>query len=79
VPGRATAGRRRRWGGTGSGWRPSTYPKEHWAHLRTTKVVKSPLAMLRLRTDAAKRFKRVDRITAVIWKMLMICEQRCRR
>jgi hypothetical protein len=35
--------------------------------------------MLRLRTDAAKRFKRVDRITAVIWKMLMICEQRCRR
>lgn len=42
------------------------YPKEHGVHLRTTNVVESPLAMLRLRTDAAKRFKRVDRATAVI-------------
>jgi hypothetical protein len=41
--------------------------------------VESPLAALRLRTDAAKRFKRVDRATAVIWKMLMIAEQRFRR
>jgi transposase-like protein len=55
------------------------YPKEHWVHLRTTNVVESPLAMLRLRTDAAKRFKRVDRATAVIWKMLMIAEKRFRR
>lgn len=55
------------------------FPKEHWIHLRTTNVVESPLAALRLRTDAAKRFKRVDRATAVIWKMLMIAEQRFRR
>ena len=41
--------------------------------------MESPLAALRLRTDAAKRFKRVDRATAVIWKMLMIAEQRFRR
>ena len=32
----------------------------------------------RLRTDAAKRYKRVDRATAVIWKMLMIAEKRFR-
>ena len=47
-------------------------------HLRTTNPVESPFAALRLRTDAAKRYKRVDR-AAVIWKMLMVAEQRFRR
>ncbi len=55
------------------------FPKEHWQHLRTTNPVESPFATLRLRTDAAKRYKRVDRATAVIWKMLMVAEQRFRR
>lgn len=55
------------------------FPKEHWKHLRTTNVVESPFAALRLRTDAAKRFRRVDNATAVIWKMLMLAEQRFRR
>ena len=36
------------------------FPKEHWQHLRTTNVVELPSAALRLRTDAAKRYKRVD-------------------
>ena len=54
-------------------------PKEHWGHLRTTNPVESPFAALRLRTDAAKRYKRVDRAIAVIWKMLMVAEQRFRR
>ena len=35
------------------------YPQAHWRHLRTTNVVESPFAALRLRTDAAKRFKKV--------------------
>jgi len=48
------------------------YPREHWVHIRTVNVVESPFAALRLRTDAAKRFKRSDRATAVIWKMLMV-------
>jgi len=52
------------------------FPREHWQHLRTTNPVESPFAALRLRTDAAKRYKRVDRATAVIWKMLMIAEKR---
>ena len=51
------------------------FPKEHWQHLRTTNPVESPFAALRLRTDAAKRYKRVDRAIAVIWKMLMVAEQ----
>jgi transposase-like protein len=55
------------------------FPKEHWKHLRTTNVVESPFAALRLRTDAAKRFKKVENATAVIWKMLMLAEQRFRR
>ena len=55
------------------------YPKEHWRHLRTTNPEESPFSALRLRTDAAKRYKRVDRAIAVIWKMLMVAEKRFRR
>jgi len=55
------------------------FPKEHWKHIRTTNVVESPFAALRLRTDAAKRYKKVENATAVIWKMLLIAEQRFRK
>jgi len=55
------------------------FPQEHWQHLRTTNPVESPFATLRLRTDAAKRYKRVDRATAVIWKLLVVAEKRFRR
>ena len=49
-------------------------PKEHWRGIRTTNVVESPFQVVRLRTSAARRFKRVDNATAVIWKLLMIAE-----
>jgi len=55
------------------------FPKEHWKHLRTTNVVESPFAALRLRTDAAKRFKKVENATAVIFKMLLLAQGRFRR
>ena len=55
------------------------FPREHWTHLRTTNPLESPFAALRLRTDAAKRFKKVENATAVIWKMLVIAESRFRR
>jgi transposase-like protein len=55
------------------------FPQEHWRHLRTTNVVESPFAGLRLRTNAAKRFKKVENATAVIWKMLLLAEQRFHR
>jgi transposase-like protein len=52
------------------------FPKPHWRHLRTSNPVESPFAALRLRTNAAKRFKKVENATAVIWKMLLIAEKR---
>lgn len=55
------------------------FPKDHWRHLRTTKVVESPFAAVRLRTSAAKRFKKVERATAIIWRLLLIAEQRFRK
>jgi hypothetical protein len=55
------------------------FPREHWRHLRTTNVVESPFAAVRLRTTAAKRFKKVDSATAIIWKMLQIAETTFRR
>jgi len=38
----------------------------------------SAFAALRLRTDAATRFKRVDNATAVLWTMLLVAQQRFR-
>ena len=57
----------------------SQFPREHWRHLRTTNVVASPFATVRLRTPAAKRFKRVDSATASIWKLLQLADTTCRR
>ena len=48
-----------------------SFPKPHGQHLRTSNVVESPFAALRLRTDAAKRFKKVESATAVIFKLLL--------
>ena len=55
------------------------FPKEHWPHLRTSNVVESPFAAIRLRTDAAKRYKRVSNATAMIWKLLRVAEKSFRR
>jgi putative transposase len=51
------------------------FPAEHWQHLRTTNVVESPFATVRLRTTAAKRYKKVANATAVIWKTLLLAER----
>ena len=55
------------------------FPREHWPHLRTTNVVESPFATVRLRTTAAKRFKKVENATALIWKILQVAESTFRR
>jgi len=55
------------------------FPEEHWKHLRTTNVVESPFAAIRLRTNAAKRFKKATCATALIWKTLMLAEKRFRK
>jgi transposase-like protein len=55
------------------------FPREHWKHLRTSNPIESPFAAVRLRTAAAKRFKKVENATAVIWKILLIAEKTFRR
>jgi len=55
------------------------FPEPHWRHLRTTNVVESPFAAVRLRTAAAKRFKQVANATALIWRLLMVAERRFRK
>lgn len=51
------------------------FPKEHWVHLRTSNIVESPFDAVRLRTNAARRYKRVDNATAMIWKLLRVAEK----
>ena len=55
------------------------FPKAHWKHLRTSNPIESPFAAVRLRTAAAKRYKKVENATAVIWKTLLIAERTFRR
>lgn len=55
------------------------FPEAHWRHLRTTNVVESPFAAVRLRTSAAKRFKKVANATALIWRLLVVAERRFRK
>ena len=54
------------------------FPEAHWKHLRTTNPVESPFASVRLRTNAGKRYKRVQGATALIWRVLRVAEQRFR-
>jgi putative transposase len=55
------------------------FPKEHWKHLRTTNPVESPFAVVRLRTAAGKRYKKVANATALIWRVLLVAEKTFRR
>ncbi len=55
------------------------FPEQHWQHLRTTNPVESPFAAVRLRTNAGKRYKRVQGATALIWRLLMVAEKRFRK
>lgn len=55
------------------------FPQEHWKHLRTTNVIESPFAAVRLRTNAGKRYRKVENACALIWKLLMVAEKTFRR
>jgi transposase-like protein len=55
------------------------FPREHWKHLRTTNPVESPFAAVRLRTNAAKCYKKVVNATALIWRLLLVAEKSFRR
>ena len=55
------------------------FPRGNWRHVRTTNVIKSPFAAMRLRTDTAKRFKRVANATAVGMEVSLVAERTFRR
>jgi transposase-like protein len=55
------------------------FPEAHWKHLRTTNVVESPFASVKLRATAAKRYKKVENATALIWRVLCVAESRFRK
>jgi transposase-like protein len=54
------------------------FPVEHHRHLRTTNVIESPFATVRLRTDAAKRFRSARSGTHLVFKIMESCEKRWR-
>lgn len=55
------------------------FPEAHWPHLRTTNVVESPFASVRLRTNAAKRFKKTKSGVYLMHEVMKRLEPRWRR
>lgn len=52
------------------------FPSEHWRHLRTSNIIESPFAAVRLRTEAAKRFRTVKSGVHLIWQLLLKQEKK---
>ena len=55
------------------------FPEAHWPHLRTTNVIESPFASVRLRTNAAKRFKKTKSGVYLVHQVMLRLEQSWRR
>jgi putative transposase len=55
------------------------FAEAHWPHLRTTNVVESPFASVRLRTNAAKRFKKTKSGVYLVHQVMLRLEQSWRR
>ncbi len=55
------------------------FPESHWSHLRTTNVVESPFATVRLRTNAAKRFKKTKSGVYLMHQVMDRLSKRWRR
>jgi putative transposase len=51
------------------------FPEPHWSHLRTTNVIESPFAGVRLRTNAAKRFKKTKSGVCLVHQVLVRLSQ----
>jgi len=52
------------------------FPEAHWKHLRTTNVIESPFASVRLRTNAAKRFKKTKSGVCLVHQVMMRLSQK---
>ena len=55
------------------------FPEAHWPHLRTTNVIESPFASVRLRTNAAKRFKKTKSGVHLVHEVMKRLQERWRR
>jgi transposase-like protein len=55
------------------------FPPEHSRHLRTTNVIESVFARVRLRTNAAKRFRTARSGVHLVFKLLERCEKSWQR
>ena len=51
------------------------YPEGHSIHLRTTNIIESTFGAVRLRSDASRRFKRIDNAQAMTSKLLMVAQR----
>lgn len=47
------------------------FPEAHWPHLRTSNVIESPFASVRLRTNAAKRFKKTRSGVCLVHQVML--------
>jgi putative transposase len=55
------------------------FPEAHWSHLRTTNPIESIFASVRLRTNAAKRFKKTRSGVCLIHQVILRLSKRWRR
>ncbi len=55
------------------------FSEPHWSHLRTSNVVESPFAGVRLRTNPAKRFKKTKSGVCMVHQVLVRLSQNWRR
>ena len=55
------------------------FPEAHWSHLRTTNVIESVFSPVRLRTNAAKRFKRTKSGVYLVHQVIARLSSRWRR
>jgi putative transposase len=55
------------------------FPEAHWSHLRTTNPVESPFSSVRLRTNAAKRFKKTKSGVCLVHQVMLRLQQTWRR
>jgi putative transposase len=52
------------------------YPAEHWCHIRSTNIIESPFATVRLRTDKTKGCGSVLATLTMVFKLLQSAEKR---
>lgn len=55
------------------------FPEAHWSHLRTTNPIESVFASVRLRTNAAKRFKKTRSGVHLMYQVVARLSKRWRR